>query len=82
MPTCSVQALLDDAACFYTLQAGDVDALELQMLCNIYDKLVNGSTPSCDVQTLADDAVCFYNLPGGMKRVVKLQLLCNILNAL
>ena len=42
MPTCSIQDLLDDAACFATLPTPMQDAVMLQLWCDIADAL----TPS------------------------------------
>lgn len=76
MATCSVQTLMDEAACFSSLPEGTRQVLELRLLCLILQNLDPMAT--CDVQTLLNDAACLYGLPEGTKDVLRIQLLCEI----
>ena len=42
MATCSIQDLLDDAACFYALPTGMQDAVALQLWCQIAEAIAPG----------------------------------------
>lgn len=44
MATCNVENLMADAACWFCLEANIQEALELQLLCEIYQLLVAATT--------------------------------------
>jgi hypothetical protein len=81
MAVCSYQDLLTDNAflCYpYHVHL----AMEVQMLCNLLDKIANGGAVTCDPGTLLDQGKCFVALPDSVLQAIKLQLLCEISNAL
>lgn len=81
MAVCNVQDLLSDAPCFAAYPDRVQRVIEVQMLCNLLDKLLNGGAVTCDPQTLITQAECFDGLPDYLLQTVKLQLLCEISNA-
>ena len=44
MSTCNVQELMDDAACWFCLEPNIQEALELQLLCDIYQAIVSATS--------------------------------------
>ena len=82
MAVCEYQPLLDDAKCFATYSEHTQLVMEVQMLCNLLDKLVNAGSITCDPQELLDQATCFFPLPDNILRAIKLQLLCEISDAI
>jgi hypothetical protein len=44
MATCNVEELMADAACWFCLEAREQEALELQLLCEIYTAIVNATS--------------------------------------
>lgn len=82
MAVCSYQDLLDDANCFVTYPAHIQLVLEVQMLCNLLDKLENAGAITCDPDELLEQANCFAPLSDHVLRAIKLQLLCDISNAI
>ncbi len=82
MAVCSVQELLNNAACYTGYPAHILLVAEVQLLCNLLDKIENGGAVTCDIQELLDQAVCFTDLPDYTLQAIKLSLLCEISNAL
>lgn len=79
MASCSVQTLLTSGPCFTNVQPSVGLALELLLLCNIYQQL--NLVASCDLQTLLNSANCFETVPDDVKKSLILQLLCEVWNA-
>lgn len=78
MATCSYQDLLTTDNCFtgYPYQA--LLAMEVQMLCNLLDKIVNAGATTCDPDELLEQGACFLTLPPQVLQAIKLQLMCEI----
>lgn len=81
MAVCDYQPLLDEGKCFMK-NAHIQLVLEVQMLCNLLDKIVNAGFVTCDPNTLLSQGACFVALPDQALRAIKLQLLCEISSAL
>jgi hypothetical protein len=82
MAVCSYQDLLDNANCYTGYPPHILLVLEVQLLCNLLDKIVNAGATTCDVDELLSQSSCFASLPDYILQAVKLQLLCEISSAL
>lgn len=81
MATCSINTLLAENPCLSALNPQALQAIKVQMLCNLLDKLQNGGEVTCDIQTLLTQGACFYDMDPVILQVLEVQLLCDISNA-
>lgn len=74
---CDPATLLSNAQCWFACGShGLDDALEVVLLCAIYD---GDTSLACNPSTLVSEAQCLLNcIPQGMMGAVKLGLLCSI----
>lgn len=82
MATCAVQDLLSAEPCWLSQSPHMQLVLEVQLLCNLLDKIVSSGAVTCDIQTLLTQAKCFIPFSDQVLRALKLQLLCEISSAL
>lgn len=81
MATCNIDTLIAENPCLTTLNPQMLQAIKVQMLCNLLDKIQNAGETTCDIQELITQAACFYPLSPYTLLVLELQLLCDISNA-
>lgn len=77
MATCNPQTLLDSDPCLSALNPMDLEIVETQLICALYNNLDSGAEISCDIQTLLDDGKCLPR-DSFQLRVIRAQLLCEI----
>lgn len=82
MAVCSYTDLLATSNCWTGYPPHILLVAEVQMLCNLLDKLVNAGAITCDMEELLEQAECFVPLPDYILQAIKLQLLCEISNAI
>lgn len=76
MAQCSTDELLATGRCFTQLTFGQSQAIELALLCNIWQTI--NPMAVCDINSLLHDARCFLCLNQSQSTALIIQLLCEI----